>query len=194
MWENFLNSFIPLFVAFDIVGVLPFYAKVSLAMDEKKRGRVLRESIVTAFLVALGFMLVGRKIMTYLGISIEDFFVAGGAILFVIAAKDLVSGPTGMDVQQEELFGVVPLGVPLLSGPAVFATSLILFNSVGFYYTFVSLVLNLLICGIVFRFAHPILRLIGKRWLEAISKVFALILASIAVMFIRKGLQGFHLP
>ena len=193
MWDNFLNSFIPLFVAFDIVGVLPFYAKVSLAMDEKKRGRVLRESIVTAFLVALGFMLVGRKIMTYLGISIEDFFVAGGAILFVIAAKDLITGKSGLE-GQEDLFGVVPLGVPLLAGPAVFATSLILFNSVGFYYTFVSLVLNLLICGIVFRFAHPILRLIGKRWLEAISKVFALILASIAIMFIRKGLRGFQIP
>ena len=139
MWENFLKSFIPLFVAFDIVGVLPFFAKFSLNLDERKRGRVLRESIVTAFLVAVGFMLAGRKIMSYLGISIEDFFVAGGAILFVIAAKDLVTGKPGIE-GQEELFGVVPLGVPLLAGPAVFATSLILFNAVGFYYTFISLV------------------------------------------------------
>ena len=38
VWENFLKSFIPLFVAFDIVGVLPFFAKFSLNMDEKKRG------------------------------------------------------------------------------------------------------------------------------------------------------------
>ena len=64
MWENFLKSFIPLFVAFDIVGVLPFFVKFSLNLDEKKRGRVLRESIVTAFLVAVGFILVGRKIMS----------------------------------------------------------------------------------------------------------------------------------
>ena len=131
--------------------------------------------------------------MAYLNISIEDFFVAGGAILFVIAAKDLVTGKSAVEAP-DDLFGVVPLGVPLLAGPAVFATSLILFNSVGFYYTFISLVLNLFICGIVFRFAHPILRLIGRRWLEAISKVFALILASIAIMFIRKGLQGFKIP
>ncbi len=193
MWENFLKSFIPLFVAFDIVGVLPFFAKFSMSMDSKRRGRIQRESIVTAFLVALGFMLVGRKIMAYLNISIEDFFVAGGAILFVIAAKDLVTGKSAVEAP-DDLFGVVPLGVPLLAGPAVFATSLILFNSVGFYYVFASLVSNLLICGVVFRFAHPILRLVGRRWLEAISKVFALMLASIAVMFIRKGLQGFTLP
>jgi len=193
VWDNFLKSFIPLFVAFDIVGVLPFFGKFSLKMDERMRGRVLRESIVTACLAAVGFMLAGRKILSYLNITIEDFFVAGGAILFLIAAKDLVTGKGGLE-GQEDLFGVVPLGVPLLAGPAVFATSLILFNAMGFYYTFISLILNLLICGLVFRFAHPILRLVGRRWLEAISKVFALILASIAIMFIRRGLQGFHIP
>jgi multiple antibiotic resistance protein len=193
VWENFLKSFIPLFVAFDIVGVLPFFGKFSLKMDEQARGRVLRESIVTAFLAAVGFMLVGNQILAYLNISIEDFFVAGGAILFLIASKDLVTGKTGLE-GQDDLFGVVPLGVPLLAGPAVFATSLILFNSLGFYYTFLSLILNLLICGIAFRFAHPILRLVGRRWLEAISKVFALMLASIAVMFIRRGIHGFTLP
>ncbi len=192
MWELFLKSFIPLFVAFDIVGVLPFYAKYSLSMDGKRRSRIQRESVVTAFLVALGFMLVGRSIMDYLNISIEDFFMAGGIILFIIAAKDLVTGKSVVETP-DELFGVVPLGVPLLAGPAVFATSLILFNTVGFYYVFASLVCNLLICWIIFRFAHPILRLVGSRWLEAISKVFALILASIAVMFVRRGLEGFHL-
>jgi multiple antibiotic resistance protein len=193
MWDNFLKSFIPLFVAFDIVGVLPFFARFSLNLDAKMRSRVIRESIVTAFLAAVGFMLVGKQILFYLNISIEDFFVAGGAILFAVAARDLVAGKAPLEAQ-EDLFGVVPLGVPLLAGPAVFATSLILFNSLGFYYTFASLTLNLLICGVVFRFADSILRLIGKRWLEAISKVFALILASIAIMFIRRGLEGFHLP
>ncbi len=193
MLENFLKSFIPLFVAFDIVGVLPFFAKFSMTLDARRRERVQRESIVTAFLVALGFMLIGRTILNYLNISIDDFFIAGGIILFVIAAKDLVTGKSAVEAP-DELFGVVPLGVPLLAGPAVFATSLILFNSVGFYYVFASLVANLLICGIVFRFAHPIMKLVGSRWLEAISKVFALMLASIAVMFVRRGLQGFHIP
>jgi multiple antibiotic resistance protein len=193
MWDNFLKAFIPLFVAFDVVGALPFFARFSLNLDEKVRRRVLRESLLTAFLAAVGFMVLGKTILSYLNITIEDFFVAGGAILFIVAARELVTGKPAFEAQ-EDLFGIVPLGVPLLAGPAVFATSLILFNSVGFYYTFAALVLNLLICGVIFRFAHPILRLIGKRWLEAFSKVFALILVSIAVMFLRRGLPGFKLP
>jgi multiple antibiotic resistance protein len=95
---------------------------------------------------------------------------------------------------QEELFGVVPLGVPLLARPAVFATSLIIYNSLLLWYVLLSLLLNLCVCGIVFRYSHQIVRLVGRRWLEAISKVFSVILASIAIMFIRTGLSSFQLP
>lgn len=193
MWEDFLKSFLPLFVAFDVLGVLPLYAKFSINIDEQRRNRVLRESIVTAFLAALGFIVVGRQVLQYLGISIADFLVAGGAILFILAAKDLVAARSDIEVQGE-LFGVVPLGVPLLAGPAVFATSLIIYNSLGFWYVLLSLVLNLCVCGIVFRYSHYIVRLVSRKWLEALSKVFALILASIAIMFIRTGLASFHLP
>ena len=193
MWENFLQSFLPLFVAFDVLGVLPLYAKFSLNLDEQRRGRILRESIVTAFLVALGFILLGKQVLQYLGITIPDFLVAGGVILFLIAARDLVAGRSDSE-GQGELFGVVPLGVPLLAGPAVFATSLIIYNSVGLWYVLLSLCLNLCVCGIIFRYSHHIVRLVGRRWLEAISKVFSVILASLAIMFIRTGLSSFQLP
>ena len=51
--------------------------------------------------------------------------------------------------------------------------------------------LNIIICGIVLKFSDVILKILGKRLIEALSKVFSLIIASIAIMFIRKGLQGF---
>ena len=88
------------------------------------------------------------------------------------------------------MYGVVPLGVPLLSGPAVLATSIIIRNQYGFTYFFVSLALNLVICAVVLKFSQYIIKYLGKRFVEALSKVFSLIIASIAIMFIRKGLQG----
>jgi multiple antibiotic resistance protein len=193
MWESFLKSFIPLFFALDALGVLPLYARFSVNLDKAKRDKVLRDSIITAFLVTLVFTILGNKVLLYLNISIHDILIAGGVILFIISARDLVSGGRDDLAGQEDLFAVVPLGVPLLAGPAVLATSLIIFNSFGFLYVLFSLLLNLLIAGAIFKYSLTILRFVSRRWVEAISKVFVLLLASIAIMFIRTGLQGMRL-
>lgn len=192
MWETFLKSFIPLFFALDVLGVLPLYARFSINLDQSKRNKVLRDSIITAFLVTLVFIIIGNKVLLYLNVSIHDFLIAGGIILFIISARDLVGGGRDDLAGQEDLFAVVPLGVPLLAGPALLTTSLIIFNSFGFFYVFISLLLNLLIAGVLFKYSLVILRFVSRRWVEAISKVFVLLLASIAIMFIRTGLQGIH--
>ena len=190
MLDHFLKSFIPVFIALDVLGVLPLYASFSMDLDEKRKKRVLRESIITAFFVTIGFVILGNQILLYLNIAIEDFLIAGGVILFIIAARDLIGLNRDDLAGQEDLFAVVPLGVPLLAGPALLATSLIIFNTLGFAYVLVSVVLNLLIAGAAFRYSFLILRLVSRRWVVAMSKVFLLLLASIAVMFIRTGLQG----
>jgi len=190
MMETFLLSFIPLFIAFDVPGVLPIYIKFMHNVERGKRKRHLRYSLLTAFFLTLLFVIVGNQIMLYLGISMRDFFIAGGVILFIIAAKEIIVGHSE-PVEDEEMFGVVPLGIPLLAGPAVITTSIIIRNNYGFFYFLLSLVLNLIICAIAFRFSEYILKFLGRRLIEALSKVFSLIIASIAVMFIRKGILGF---
>ncbi len=190
MLNEFLVSFIPLFIAFDVLGILPIYIRFTLHLDKTRKNRQLRDSLITAFFIALLFVVVGNKIMEYLGISINDFLVAGGIVLFAIAARDILTRHDEA-VTEDDMFGVVPLGTPLLAGPAVLATSTIIANQHGFYSFILSLVLNLLICGIVLRFSEFILKYLGRRFIEAMSKVFSLIIASIAVMFIRKGLAGF---
>jgi multiple antibiotic resistance protein len=190
MWDDFLKSFIPVFVALDVLGVLPIYARFSLDLDGPKRRTVLRDSIVTAFLITLGFIALGNQILKYLNISIHDFLIAGGVVLFIIAARDLIGKGRDDLVGQEGLFAVVPLGVPLLAGPALLTTSLIIYNSYGFIHILIALVLNLLIAGVVFKYSLLITRFISPRWIEAISKVFMLLLTAIAIMFIRTGLQG----
>ena len=189
MLSDFWLSFIPLFIAFDVFGVLPLYIRFIHRLDDARRKRNLRESLITAFFTALLFVIMGSKVMEYLGISIEDFLIAGGIVLFIIAAKYIIVGQDE-NLEEDEMYGVVPLGVPLLSGPAVLATSIIIRNQYGFTYFFVSLALNLVICAVVLKFSQYIIKYLGKRFVEALSKVFSLIIASIAIMFIRKGLQG----
>src|SRR3990167_3510286 len=84
MLTNFVMTFIPLFVAFDAIGVLPIYMSLTEDMETSARSRILRESIITASVLTVLFLLVGKGIFIMLGITISDFQIAGGLILKVL--------------------------------------------------------------------------------------------------------------
>jgi multiple antibiotic resistance protein len=192
MLNTFVLAFIPLFVAFDVLGTLPLYLKFTSTPDLSTRNRHLRDSLLTSFITALIFVIVGYKVMTYLGISMNDFLIARGIIIFITAVKEIMS-EHAESAAADEMFGVVPLGIPLLAGRAVLATSLIIWDVYKYYYFLASLFLNLVICGVVSKFSVIILKVLGKRLIGALSRIFSLIIASIAIAFIRKGFQGLQI-
>ena len=81
-----------------------------------------------------------------------------------------------------------PIGTPLLAGPALLTTSLIMIRQYGNAVTLVAVFLNLAIAGATFYFGDYLMRLLGRAGARALSKVFALFLAAIAVMLVRRGL------
>lgn len=87
--EIFL-PFIPLFVAFDPLGILPIFVSLTSEMEPSERKRVIRQSTLTAFLVSIGFLGAGKSVFAVLGISVSDFKIAGGILLFIIAIVDLI--------------------------------------------------------------------------------------------------------
>jgi multiple antibiotic resistance protein len=113
MANTFLLPFIPLFVAFDVFGILPIYLKFTSVLDFRTRNRHLRDSLLTSFITALIFVIVGNQVMTYLGISMNDFLMAGGIVIFITALKEIVS-ELSEPAAADEMFGVVPLGIPFL--------------------------------------------------------------------------------
>jgi multiple antibiotic resistance protein len=184
-----LLPFIPLFVAFDVLGILPIFVSFTAEMNSAERKRVVRQSILTAFLVSLGFLAAGDSIFSLLGISVSDFQIAGGALLFIIAIVDLIF-PEKTRTFPKETIGVVPIGIPLIVGPAVLTLLLIIVHPYGYFSTILCLVLNLLLVWIVFSQAHGILRVIKEGGAKGIAKVSSLLLAAFAMMMIRLGIQG----
>jgi len=83
--RSFLLSFIPVFVAVDAFGVLPIFISLTEGMGGKERIRVLKQSIFTALPIAIAFIFIGKAIFLFLGITVDDFLIAGGSILFVLA-------------------------------------------------------------------------------------------------------------
>jgi multiple antibiotic resistance protein len=184
---NFAQAFVPIFFAVDAIGVLPLFIGLTEGVEKGDRRRIIRQSLVTALLVAVGFVLLGKSIFTLMGIWVSDFMVAGGVLLFVIAMMDLVS-ERQYTHRAISTIGAVPLGTPLIIGPATLTMAIILVDVYGMIETLLAIVVNIAIAGLVFMSADAITRLLGQAGSRAVSKVANIILAAIAVMMIRRGL------
>lgn len=181
-------AFIPLFVAIDILGVLPIFLGLTEGLEKKARQTIIRQILLTASGISIGFILVGEGIFWALGITASDFKVGGGTVLLVLAVYDILH--PGKPLQQPTpTIGVVPIGTPLIAGPAVLTTLMILGDLHGYRVTLVALVLNLLVVWLVLWQASSIARFLGDAGSKAFSKVASLLLAAIAVMMIRTGLS-----
>ena len=189
MFSNFVMTFIPLFVAFDAIGVLPIYMSLTEEMEASARSRILRESIITASVLTILFLLIGNGIFIILGITISDFQIAGGLILLIIAITDIVFSEQRSRRPQPSV-GTVPIGTPLIAGPATLTTIIMLSDIFGIPMTLFSLIVNIVIVWLIFSFSGRILSFLGEGGARATSKVVSLFLAAIAVMIIRKGLEG----
>ena len=188
--SKFLLAFIPLFVAIDPVGLAAIFLGLGRNVDRAQRQRIANQATWTGGLVALGFLFLGQSVFRAVGISVSDFQVAGGLILFVIAAKDLLASAAEPEKLPPD-FGVVPLGMPLIAGPASITTLLVLAQNqaVGLGVTLGALVANLVLVVLALHYSEWLGRKIGETGLRAISKIVSMLLAAIAVSMIRQGLR-----
>ena len=187
IFKPFLLSLIPIMVALDAPGVLPLYMAMTEGLKKHERVTIVRQSILTAFLITIGFVFLGRAVFSALGIMVEDFMIAGGIVLLIIAVMDIVRAGEKKVIVGQTL-GVVPLGTPLIAGPATLTTSLVLVGSYGYTPVILSLVVNILLAWLIFAQADRIIKIIGINGSRAFSKVAALLLAAIAVKMIRSGM------
>ena len=185
--SRFLQAFIPLFVALDPIGLAAIFIGLSLNVPEARKRGIGRHAVATGGVVALAFLFLGQGIFAAVGITVGDFQIAGGLILFILAARDLVQPFAAAPVEVPEDFGVVPLGMPLIAGPAAIATLLLLAQTVGLAVTLAALAVNLALLTLSFSQADRLFKAVGPTGMRAISKIVSLLLAAIAISLIRRG-------
>ena len=183
---NFILTFIPLFIVVDAPGNLPIIITLTEGASNHERNRIIHLSIVTATIVGLIFLFLGEAILNVMNISIGSFSIAGGIILLVLSIKYMITGRM-IHMIKEEMIAVVPIGTPLVVGPATMTTLLILSQQHPLYVVVIALIVNLLITWLLFLLSGQITKVISIGGLRAISKVFSLILAAIAVNMIING-------
>jgi len=191
-WHNFLLAFIPLFIAIDVVGILPIFMSLVDGIEKPQKTKIINQSVITALSVSIGFLALGKFVFSVLGIEIYDFKMAGGLLLLVFAINDLLFSEKGKRTITPTM-GVVPLGIPLVVGPAVLTSIIVTVDTYGYIPTVTSLAVNLIIVWVVFLKSNFIYRLMGEGGSKAFAKVASLLLAAIAVMMVRRGFMDMML-
>ncbi len=186
--HSFALCFIPLFFAVDVIGLLPVYLGLTVGMSAEEKRGVVRAACITGLSVSTGFVLAGEGIFKVLGVTAADFRIAGGILLLVFAVQDLMIGGKPRRTPSPTV-AIVPLGMPLIVGPGVLTTSLLLVGQHGYLATLASLVANLAIVFVVLSAAERILRLITPAGAAAGAKIASLFLAAIGVMMLRVGVE-----
>ncbi|MCL4478100.1 MAG: MarC family protein [Deltaproteobacteria bacterium] len=187
MLKDYILAFITIFVAIDVLGLLPIFISITADYEVKARDLIVKQATLTAFLVSLSFIAIGKLVFSALGITIPDFQIAGGIILLIIAINDIIY-PDRPTRKPSSAVGIVPIGIPLITGPAVLTTSILVIDLYGTVPTIVSLVVNMLIVFFVLKKASLVVRMLRDGGTKAIGKVASILLAAIAIKLIRMGL------
>jgi len=189
MVHKFFVAFIPIFVAIDAVGLVAMFMGLAGDAPREQRHKQGFIAILTALCISVGFIFLGKIIFTALGITVADFQVAGGLILLGLAGRELLNvAPATREATDD--FRVVPLGMPLIAGPALLTALLVLVDTVGLVFTIAALLVNLALVVVAFWNADFVARWMGRQGLRGVSKIVALLLAAIAVSLIRRGWHG----
>jgi multiple antibiotic resistance protein len=188
--SSFVASFVLLFSVFDVVGTVPVY--LSLTQEYKDhRAQIVRDSVIIATVILLVFATVGQLVFQVLGITINDFKIAGGIILFIIALDNLRGKISSYRTVAAAEIAAFPLATPLLAGPGAISTVMIYANPpYGLLEDFLVILLNSLVTYLILQRASWVQRALGTNGTQVFTRIVGLLIAAIGVAFIREGVLG----
>jgi multiple antibiotic resistance protein len=204
MRDVVLTAFVTFVVIIDPIGTVPLFVGLTPHHSAAERRAIAWKAVLTASVILLGFTVVGRPLLHYLGVSLSAFRVAGGALLFLVAA-DMVTARSHSGIRQttpeEDAEAsrradvtVFPLAIPLIAGPGAI-TSVILLQDTHAGDPLAQAVSAAVMVGVLvlvlagFLAAGPIMRVLGVTGINVLGRVLGIVLAAIAANHIVVGLK-----
>ncbi|AOK22212.1 hypothetical protein WJ95_32425 [Burkholderia ubonensis] len=199
---DLLKSFISLLALINPVGAVPFFLSLTAQQTDDERRRTIRIASVSVFCVITVTTLLGQQIIDFFGISVGSLEVGGGIIMLLMAISMLnaQAGNTRStpeerhEAEQKDNIAVVPLAIPLLTGPGSISTVIIYAANSRHWYDRVGLVAIgaalACLCFFAMRLAEPIANWIGRTGINIATRLMGLMLSALAVEFIVNGLRA----
>ncbi len=189
-----ISAAMMLFLIMDPMGNLPIFSSVLRHIDKKRRRIVLIRELCFALVVMLLFLYSGETILGFLSLQQEAISISGAIILFLVSLKMIFPSDSqgGLIAAGEEPF-IVPLAIPLLAGPSIIATLILLAHQDE--NRMLDWTLALLLAwgasAIILMFGELFERLVGDRILKAIERLMGMLLLMLAVQMFLNGLQSY---
>lgn len=196
-----VHAVIAIFVIMDPLGVAPVFVAMTEGYPLEKKNGVIRRALLTVFLTLMIFMLIGELIFRVFNITIGAFSIAGGILLFSIAMNMLYAKRSGAKITTDEEqergkkgdISIVPLAIPLLSGPGAITTVMVLKERSQSIFEDIIIILSIfVVCTIsyfIFKRANALVNRLGETGLRVFTRLMGLILAVIAVQFVINGIR-----
>lgn len=199
---DLLKSFISLLALINPVGAVPFFLSLTAQQTDGERRRTIRIASVSVFCVMTVTALLGQQIINFFGISVGSLEVGGGIIMLLMAINMLNAqiGNTRStpeerhEAELKDNIAVVPLAIPLLTGPGSISTVIIYVANAHHWYERAGLVaigaVLAFLCFVAMRLAEPIANWIGRTGINIATRLMGLMLSALAVEFIVNGLTA----
>jgi multiple antibiotic resistance protein len=204
MTVDFIKPLVTLLAVVNPLAIVPFFIHYTQGFAPSQRRRTVAIASFTAFLVIAASALLGLQILEFFGISLASFQVGGGMLLLISSMNMLNAQPAEAKPQTRELeegaqkaamgasIAVVPLTIPLLTGPATMSTVVIYAERAHTFWQLMTLVGYGVVIGlataICFALADPIARVLGNTGIKVMTRLMGLILAALAVEVMASGL------
>jgi len=195
-----LKPLVTLLAIVNPLAIVPFFIHYTLGFSAAQRRRTVLIASFSAFSVIAASALLGLQILDFFGISLASFQVGGGMLLLTSALAMLNAQPAEAKTNQDEVadasarasIAVVPLTIPLLTGPATMSTVVIYADRATSVLQHAALVgyglVVALATAVCFTLAEPIARVLGKTGINVMTRLMGLILAALAVEVMATGL------
>lgn len=195
-----LKPLVTLLAIVNPLAIVPFFIHYTQGFSDKQKRRTVLIAAFSAFSVIAASALFGLQILEFFSISLASFQVGGGMLLLTSALSMLNAQPAEAKTTQDEVddassrasIAVVPLTIPLLTGPATMSTVVIYADRAQTFWQHAALVgygmviaLATIVC---FTLAEPIERVLGKTGINVMTRLMGLILAALSVEVMANGL------
>jgi len=185
--KDIIEAFIALFVIMDPIGNLPIIINLTKGMPLNEVRKNIDRAVFTAGVLLFIFLFLGIQIFDFFGIDLDSFQIAGGIVLLIIGIM-YVFGASIRYVKHHSTDLTVPIGTPLLTGPGVITTTIILVKENRILVTVIAAFLTLLATWLILTHSSKLYKVLGEHWANVISRIMGIILAAIAVKFITDGI------
>ncbi|MDI9611179.1 MAG: MarC family protein [Archaeoglobales archaeon] len=179
-----------IFAVLNPVGVIPTFLSLTEGMDRSKRHRIVRQSILTIFFLAIILAIGGSLILEFFNVSVFSLQIGGGILLMVIAMDMLGGLPRTKAVESGDEIAIVPIATPLLVGPGTMTTIIVLSKTVSFYSLIFSIFIVVFLAYVLLRYSELLIKILGINGVRAISRFMTIIIAAFAAQLLYGGFTG----